>query len=78
MKGELMTTGEVARLLTDVVPATVRGWANKGLLPVQRTRTGLRLFKKSDVVRLARQRGKQRLETGARQVGSVPPRPDKV
>ena len=57
MDSELMTVGEVTKALDgDVTPATVRIWGDKGLLPVQRTRSGMRLFRRSDVMRLARER----------------------
>lgn len=55
MNIELMTASAVAKL-TGVTPATVRLWADLGRLPVQRTTSGMRLFDRRDVERLARQR----------------------
>ena len=62
MNSDLMTAGEVSKLLADVTPATVRSWGDKGLLPVQRTHSGMRLFNRSDVERLSRERSRARTE----------------
>ena len=57
MDSELMTVGEVTKALNgEVTPATVRAWADRGLLRVERTRSGMRLFRRSDVEQLARER----------------------
>lgn len=45
---EFLTPHEVAHL-AGVTPASVRSWADKGLLPVTRTGSGLRLFRQADV-----------------------------
>ncbi len=47
----LLTTGEAARILERSVER-VRDYEREGKLPVQRTRSGQRLFKLSDVERL--------------------------
>src|SRR5262245_24460696 len=52
---ELMTAASVAKR-TGVTPATVRAWADRGVLPAQRTTSGVRLFDSRDVERLARER----------------------
>ena len=58
MQNDLMTAGDVSKLLADVTPATVRLWGDRGVLPVQRTRSGMRLFLRSDVesLRMSRER----------------------
>lgn len=57
----LLTTGQVA-LHAGVSPATVRLWADEGLIPCVRTagRCGQRLFQKSDVTALIAVRQEQR------------------
>jgi excisionase family DNA binding protein len=52
----LMTKGEVARV-AGVTPVTIRAWADAGLLPVERTSSGIRLFRRDDVLRFLRERG---------------------
>lgn len=49
MNGEWLSLSEVADFL-GVHPSTVRNWANKGQIPVHRTRGGHRRFKKSEVI----------------------------
>jgi excisionase family DNA binding protein len=51
---ELLTTSDVARALNRSADR-VRGYEREGKLPAQRTRSGQRLFKASDVDRLAKQ-----------------------
>ena len=51
----LLTTCLVARLL-GVSGRTVIMWADKGILAVERTASGVRLFKSSDVEALALKR----------------------
>ena len=55
MNSNLMTAGEVSKLLGNVVPATIRNWGDKGLLPMQRTQSKMRLFRRADVERVARE-----------------------
>ena len=50
-----MIPSDVAKLV-GVTPATVRTWANTGRLPVVRTVSGMRLFDRRDVERLASRR----------------------
>jgi len=50
-----LTVADAAREF-DVVPDTVRQWADRGLLPAVRTLSGQRLFRLSDVGRLAMER----------------------
>jgi len=57
--GELLTTADVARIL-DVVPATVRLMERDGRLPALKTPGGQRLFRRSDVERLAAARAERR------------------
>ena len=52
---QLLTVGDVAREL-DVAPETIRLWERLGKLPAQRTTSGIRLFRREDVDRLARER----------------------
>jgi DNA-binding transcriptional MerR regulator len=48
---DLLTPAEVAKMADPpVTPALVRNWANTGRLPVLRTTSGIRLFRRSDVV----------------------------
>jgi len=58
MKMKLLTCSEAGRLL-DVTPATVRLMELRGQLKAIRTATGWRLFKKSAVEALARERKHQ-------------------
>ena len=51
---ELLTTRDVAKQLDRSVER-VRDYERTGRLPAQRTRSGQRLFKASDVDRLAKQ-----------------------
>jgi len=51
---ELLTTRDAAKLLDRSVER-VRDYERNGKLPAQRTRSGQRLFKFSDVDRLAKQ-----------------------
>jgi excisionase family DNA binding protein len=52
---DLLTTADAARIL-GVVPATVRQLERNGRLAAQRTSSGVRLFQRSDVEQLARER----------------------
>lgn len=51
---ELLTTSDAAKLLNRSVDR-VRDYEREGKLPAQRTRSGQRLFKESDVEHLAKQ-----------------------
>jgi len=51
---DLLTVSDAARVLNRSAD-TVRTYERQGKLPAQRTRGGLRLFKASDVERLANQ-----------------------
>jgi excisionase family DNA binding protein len=51
---QLMTTSEVARIINRSADR-VRGYEREGKIPAQKTRSGQRLFKASDVERLAAQ-----------------------
>lgn len=53
---ELLTTSDAARGLLRSVDR-VRDYERTGKLPAQRTRSGQRLFKTSDVERLAKELG---------------------
>lgn len=48
MKTEFLLSSEVARL-KQVTPATVRNWANRGILPAQKTPNGTRIFRRIDI-----------------------------
>ena len=52
---EVMTVSEAAREL-NVAIDTVRDWADRGRLPVQRTAGGLRIFRRADVERVQLER----------------------
>ena len=55
--GDLLTPGEVNREAEGrVSPATVRHWGDTGVLPVIRTATGRRLFRRDDVKRVLAER----------------------
>ena len=56
---EWMLTNEAAQAL-EVSPETVRVFHRTGLLPATRTAGGVRLFRRSDVEALARERAKTR------------------
>lgn len=67
---DLLTVGDASRML-DLTSRYVQDLADQGHLPVMRTARGLRLFKRSDVERLAAERtakadregGKERIAT---------------
>ncbi len=50
---ETCLTGEFAHAVKRS-PATVRKWADTGRVQVQRTETGVRLFRRSDVARFVK------------------------
>ena len=52
---ELLTTGDAARLI-GLSPESIRRLSNEGKLTAIRTRTGQRLFRKSDLEALVRKR----------------------
>jgi len=54
MDQELLTTADAARLLNRSVDR-VRDYEREGKLPAQKTRSGQRLFKLSDVEHFAQQ-----------------------
>ena len=56
--GVLLTT-DAARIL-DVAPDTVRALERRGVLSAQRTPSGVRLFARQDVERLAQERERSR------------------
>ena len=56
---QLLTTSDAARLLKRS-PDRVRDYEREGRLPAQKTRSGQRLFKVSDVERLAQEIGEKR------------------
>lgn len=57
-----LTSTELAKLLS-VSPATIRRWANSGLLPAERTAGGHRRFSRAVAERLARQTVRHQLGT---------------
>lgn len=60
MSSKIMTTAEAARYL-NVVPNTVRGYESRGLLPADRTATGVRIFCRHEVEAFGKSRdGKTR------------------
>jgi excisionase family DNA binding protein len=56
---DVVLTAEAARVL-DVVPATVRWLEKTGRLKAERTSGGTRLFRRADVLALARERKERR------------------
>ena len=56
---EFLLTNEVARILL-VTPQTVRTLNRKGLLPAEKTPTGVRIFRLPVVEEVARQRAARR------------------
>ncbi|MFN8675488.1 MAG: MerR family transcriptional regulator [Thermomicrobiales bacterium] len=67
---KLLTPADVARIL-GIVPATVRALALSGQLePAVTTERGMRLFRRSDVERLAAVREAKRADSSGR---STPP-----
>jgi len=61
----LLTTADAARILR-VVPATVRWLERTGKLAAQRTASGVRLFKRSEVERVHRERREVGSKKGGR------------
>jgi hypothetical protein len=59
MSNSLLTVADASRIL-HLVPATVRLLADSGKLPVMRTESGMRLFCRQDVERLAAERNAKR------------------
>jgi DNA-binding transcriptional MerR regulator len=49
---DLLTVSAAARL-AEVAENTIRSWERRGWLPVTRTTSGLRLFTRDDVLRIA-------------------------
>lgn len=61
---QLLGVADAARML-GVVPATVRQMERDGRLPAQKTASGVRIFRREDVARLASEREQHRLlDTG--------------
>jgi len=56
---KLLTCAEAAKLL-DVTPAAVRAMETRGEIKAFRTLTGVRLFRRSNVEAVARERAKKR------------------
>jgi DNA-binding transcriptional MerR regulator len=52
---QLLTVGDVAREL-DVAAETIRLWERLGKLHAERTASGIRLFRRDDVERFAKER----------------------
>ena len=57
-----MLTGEAARLL-EIAQDTLREWDRRGLLKARRTPSGVRVFARDEVERLAEQRRQARRES---------------
>lgn len=57
-RSDLLTSALAAKLL-GVTPATVRGLARSGGLPIAATANGIRLFARRDVEELARVRAER-------------------
>jgi DNA-binding transcriptional MerR regulator len=59
MPDELLMTGDAARIC-GVVPDTIRLWNRKGkLLEAHRTERGVRLYRRSDVEAVAKERARR-------------------
>lgn len=56
---DIVLTAEAARI-AGVVPATIRWWEKTGRLPAERTSDGVRLYRRGDVERVARERQERR------------------
>lgn len=56
---DLLTTRDAARVF-DVAPDTIRSWERIGKLPATRTESGLRVFSRADVERVAAERAERR------------------
>jgi DNA-binding transcriptional MerR regulator len=63
MEDNLLTPSEAGHRC-DLGPDRMRQLADNGTLPVVRTRSGIRLFRESDVERFARQRQRARRNPG--------------
>ena len=66
MRERRLTSGAAAHLISEIVgrpygPGIVRYHESKGRLPAERTTTGVRLFRESDVRKLAGRLGPSRL-----------------
>lgn len=70
MSATIMTTAEVARLL-DVVPNTVRLYESGGLLPADRTATGVRIFRRHEVEAFAKRRAEKRAITSDSRISTA-------
>jgi DNA-binding transcriptional MerR regulator len=60
---ELLMTADVAKIL-GVVPATIRWMERTGRIVAQRTPSGVRLFRRADVERVAFERVQRRARVG--------------
>ena len=58
-----MLAAEAAKLL-DVTPAAVRDMERRGALAAERTTSGVRLFDRADVLRLAKDRAGRKESNG--------------
>jgi DNA-binding transcriptional MerR regulator len=56
---ELLNISDASHII-DCSPSTVRNLEARGLLPAMRTRSGLRLFKLSDVQKAAKERAAEK------------------
>jgi excisionase family DNA binding protein len=59
-ENDLPLTVSSAARVAGVSDATIRSWANRGWLRTERTATGLRLFERRDVERVADERRSRR------------------
>ncbi|MDP9370914.1 MAG: helix-turn-helix domain-containing protein [Chloroflexota bacterium] len=69
---QLLSVADASRIL-GVVPATVRAMERAGRLPALRTASGIRLFKRGDVERLAAQRAGQPVPSRSPSDGATTP-----
>ena len=63
MQMDFITTADAARI-AKVSEDTIRAWERRGILPATKTPSGLRLFSRADVERLAAERAAKRGTAG--------------
>lgn len=61
--GDYLTAADVGKML-DLVPASIRQMSKRGDIPFIRTKGGVRLFHRNDVMQLMRRRSREKRRNG--------------
>ena len=68
MQTDFITTSDAARI-AKVSEDTIRAWERRGILPATKTPSGLRIFSRADVERLAANRAAPKDKTKEQATG---------